>query len=113
MTTKFERGIDDLAVELIQIAKLRKTVETDGWVEVLAVFQHVIGEHHQYIFDNSGKVTKFFQVVYHKMLVESLGKILSSLDSRVKSEEFIKQKLIERGRVAQQIKAKKELQQLY
>ena len=93
-----KKDIDSLKLELARIHQLRNTLKTEGWTEVLKVFHQMITKYHDDIMgmcDNPSR--NEMEIRCKKMLVDALGAILLTLDSRISSEEFVRKNLLERA----------------
>jgi len=88
------KDLESMNRELSAIVSLRETIRTKGWGEVVDIFHRVIARYTQDVLDKCEKPEKHaIEIRCKKMVADSLGAILASLDSRVSSEDYWKQRM--------------------
>lgn len=98
------KEINQINIELAAIYALQETIKTRGWKEVVRVFNAVISKFMQDIYDKCDNPGKHqIEIKCKRMTADALGAILSTLDARVKREDFLKTQLEEKTAKAEAI----------
>jgi len=98
------KEIKQINIELASIYALRETIETRGWKEIVRTFNTVINRFMQDIYnkcDDPGKHQ--IEIKCKRMTADALGAILSTIDARVKREDFLQTQLQEKTAKAEAI----------
>ena len=105
---KFE--INRINSELAMISALKDTINTRGWIEIANIFAGVIGRFTQEILDKCDDPRKNeIEIKSKKMVAEALGSILANIDSRVRTESYLRQQAVDKTAKAEEIKRIKEM----
>lgn len=103
------REMEDLQDRISEIQELRTTVKTQGWRQLVRLFQAEIDGYAQSIIDLCDNPKKNdFEIRVKKFMAGTFRKILISVDGRLANENFLKDQLDDRAaQHAAEIESKK------
>ncbi len=97
LNRKFDlrRDIERLRKRLLKITELKELTEMKAWSEVHAIFVSIIGTYTQEILDLCSKDPRKHadEIRCKKMVADTLGTILTTVDSRANSREVIEKQI--------------------
>jgi hypothetical protein len=89
-----EKNIKTLERQLLEIAELKDTINTPGWVKVRQIFKEVIGTYTQDVYNMTDDPQgNDYKIRVKRFVAEALGRIFTQVDSNANSAELKQQQL--------------------
>lgn len=104
-----KKEIDQINIELGKIFSIKETIKTRGWEEIAQIFGAVIARFTQDVLEKCDDPKKNeIEIICKKAVAESLGTILSTIDSRVRQEGFLQRQVADKTAKAEEIARQKQ-----
>ena len=92
-----DKEIAHLKLELAAIAELKEVIRTRGWRQIVTIIQKFASKLAQDAYDKCENPEKnAMEIRCKKMVADTLGAILLTIDSRVNDEDYIGKQLVEK-----------------